>query len=318
MSVAGQGDVTATSTGFRHEAMFWRTEEELLAGTVPFLREGLEAGEPALVAVTTGHWSLIADALGPDADAVRFADMTLLGANPACIIPLLLGFAEESGGRPCRGVGEPVWPGRRGAEIEECALHEAQLNLALGPGTPLRLRCPYDVKGLTPEVLAQAERSHEVVLLPGERWDRTAPYDGTSLAMRWFAAELPEPQVPVQSTRFDGGDLRRVRRIAGAAARAVGVSDEHVADLELAVYELAANSVQHGGGGGELRLWREPDALVCEVRDTGHVSDPLVGRRPGTTQDASGRGLWMVNRLCDLVQVRSTPAGTTVRVRTWV
>jgi hypothetical protein len=28
----------------------------------------------------------------------------------------------------------------------------------------------------------------------------------------------------------------------------------------------------------------------------------------------SGRGLWLVNQLCDLVQIRSGPSGTTIRV----
>jgi hypothetical protein len=45
------------------------------------------------------------------------------------------------------------------------------------------------------------------------------------------------------------------------------------------------------------------------------IDDPLAGReRPAGLHDG-GRGLWMVNHLCDLVQVRSSPAGTVVRLR---
>jgi hypothetical protein len=41
----------------------------------------------------------------------------------------------------------------------------------------------------------------------------------------------------------------------------------------------------------------------------------LVGRvRPGTDA-CSGRGVWLVNQLCDLVQIRSAPGGSVVRVR---
>jgi hypothetical protein len=29
-------------------------------------------------------------------------------------------------------------------------------------------------------------------------------------------------------------------------------------------------------------------------------------------------GLWLANQICDLVQVRSTPAGSTVRVVSWL
>lgn len=34
--------------------------------------------------------------------------------------------------------------------------------------------------------------------------------------------------------------------------------------------KIAANSIQHGGGHGELRAWTESRLLVCEVSDHGH------------------------------------------------
>ena len=86
-------------------------------------------------------------------------------------------------------------------------------------------------------------------------------------------------------------------------------------DLVAAVGELTANSVMHGGGQGMLSLWREDGALLVEVGDRGLIEEPLAGRlRPAAVQDG-GRGLWMVNHLCDLVQVRSGWDGTTIRLR---
>jgi hypothetical protein len=67
-----------------------------------------------------------------------------------------------------------------------------------------------------------------------------------------------------------------------------------------------------------LRLWRTADALVCEVVDAGVVTDPLTGRFAPDMEEPDGRGLWMVNQLCDLVQLRSSGEGTTVRVHTWL
>ena len=82
----------------------------------------------------------------------------------------------------------------------------------------------------------------------------------------------------------------------------------------LAVNEVATNSVRHGGGRGMLRIWQEPDALICEVRDGGRIDDPLAGRRrPGGAQ-IGGYGLWLANQVCDLVQVRSYADGSAVRV----
>ena len=85
----------------------------------------------------------------------------------------------------------------------------------------------------------------------------------------------------------------------------------------LAVNELAANSVRHGGGRGELRVWQEDDALVCEVARRRLHRRPARGRAASRPEQLGGRGLWMVNQLCDLVQIRTPPHAplNTVRVR---
>jgi hypothetical protein len=51
----------------------------------------------------------------------------------------------------------------------------------------------------------------------------------------------------------------------------------------------------------------------CEVRDAGRLDAPLAGRLP-PTGDSGGWGLWLANQLCDLVQLRSYPAGGAVRL----
>jgi hypothetical protein len=77
---------------------------------------------------------------------------------------------------------------------------------------------------------------------------------------------------------------------------------------------VATNSLRHGGGRGVLRLWCAANAVVCEVSDAGRIDAPLVGRhRPAPTQ-TSGFGVWLANQVCDLVQVRSFPEGSVVRL----
>jgi anti-sigma regulatory factor (Ser/Thr protein kinase) len=101
-------------------------------------------------------------------------------------------------------------------------------------------------------------------------------------------------------------------------AAAAGLDRARTADLVLAVDEVATNSLRHGGGRGTLRIWRDAGALVCEVRDAGRLEDPMAGReRPAAERDR-GRGLWMVNQLCDLVQLRSFPEGAAVRVHLYL
>ena len=55
--------------------------------------------------------------------------------------------------------------------------------------------------------------------------------------------------------------------------------------------------------------------MVCEVADDTVVDDPLTGRRVPFEEDHDA--LWVANQLCDLVQLRSTEDGTSVRVHSW-
>ncbi len=58
--------------------------------------------------------------------------------------------------------------------------------------------------------------------------------------------------------------------------------------------------------------------LVCEVRDRGRLIDPLVGRTKPPDSSEGGRGVWLANHLCDLVQIQSNDQGTTIRLLSWL
>ncbi len=307
--------------GYRHEAFLWRGEDEFLAGTVPFVLDGLASDQPVMVAVIQQRINLLRAALPPeDAKQVQFVDMAEIGHNPARIIPAWRGFIEEQGadGRPVRGIGEPIWSGRRAAEVTECQVHEALLNLAVDPHTPLWLLCPYDVEGLGPDVVTEAHRSHPA-LVDVKDYRGSTLYGGSHHVETVFEEPLPPFAAGPDSVReFSSATLVAVREDVISHALGAGVPSERSADLALAVHEVAVNSIQHGSGRGVLRIWREAGALVCEIRDSGRITDPLVGRSMPAWDDESGRGLWMANQLCDLVQVRSGADGTTIRIHTWL
>jgi anti-sigma regulatory factor (Ser/Thr protein kinase) len=66
-----------------------------------------------------------------------------------------------------------------------------------------------------------------------------------------------------------------------------------------------------------ITTWVRPDAVLVEFSDNGTITAPLVGRlRPGV-RSYGGRGIFLVNHLCDLVQIRSGATGTRVRVTMW-
>jgi anti-sigma regulatory factor (Ser/Thr protein kinase) len=295
---------------FRHDALIYSDPQEFLEGTVPFLREGLEAEEPALVAVSQTQTALLEGELGEDAAAVRFADMERLGRNPGRIIPFWREFVDEFDGRPVRGIGEPVWPGREHHEIDECQRHESLLNVAFGGSPAWSLLCPYDGSRLGDEVLECVSSSHRHV-----RGREVPEGAGGYLDRRdCFGGEFPGPPPVMDSLTFTRDRLAQVRRRVEDAAALVGLSAERATDLVLAASELAANSIVHGGGTGTLRIWRDQDRLVVEVEDRGLIEEQLVGRvRPSQAQ-LSGRGLWLANQLCDLVQIRSGAHGTAVRL----
>jgi anti-sigma regulatory factor (Ser/Thr protein kinase) len=129
-----------------------------------------------------------------------------------------------------------------------------------------------------------------------------------------FAQKLPAPAGEVLEHSFASEQLGMLRRVLSAWAGEQRLEPAPTEELVLAVNELATNSIRYGGGQGKLLLWRERDALVCEIQDDGHIEDPLIGLSPPAPNQHTGRGLWLVHQLCDLVQIHSSPAGTAVRV----
>ncbi|MEH1100846.1 sensor histidine kinase [Micromonospora sp. CPCC 205561] len=295
---------------FVHEGLFYRDADELLAGTVPFVTDGLRAGEPVLVAMPEANLRLVRDAVGPT-DEVRWADMTRAGRNPGRIIPWVLqAFIERHAGRRVRIIGEPIWAGRSETEYPACAQHEALINMAFA-GRDATVLCPYDSGGLDADVLADAHATHPILVDGAGR--RPSPGYAPAEVVARYNVPLSAPAEPVAVLAYRFDNLAAVRRFVTGHGEAAGLDQDRLADLQIAVTELATNSVAHAGGGGVLRVWRTAEHLVCEIHDEGWLADPLAGRLTPAADGVGGRGLVIVQALCDLVRVHSTAAGTTVR-----
>jgi len=311
------------SDGYQHEALLYGSDEAFLEGTVPFVRQGLDLGHAVMVTVPEPRLNQVRAALGSRAKDVTMVDVRRLGANPARVIPAVQQLLDEQGrhARPVRGVLEPLWPGRRPAERAECHLHERLLNLAFPPGTPLWLRCTYDIGHLGDGEIRLAARHHPVVVedsVPSRSRRYLGDRCGAGCGAGAVGTDLPAPPVTAEVLLFGHGNVRDVRQQVARCAIDAGLGPVRTDDLTLAVWELAVNSVQHGGGEGVLRTWQEDGALVCEVRDSGCIDDPLAGRRTPVVAPSGQRGIWLVNQLCDLVQLRTNAGGTTVRVFSWL
>lgn len=300
---------------FRHEAFFYAGDVDFVTGVTSFVLEGLEDGEPTLVVLAADKLKLVQSEIG-DRSGVWFADMAVVGHNPARLIPAWHDFVDEhlGGGVGLRGVGEPVRPGLERDVLVELEHHEALLNLAFPSLLDLWLLCPYDTTDLAPAALAAARRNHPCVLEDGAR-EVSASYEDVAALASPPGDPLPLPPNGAVEVRFDATCLGTLRALVADRAREAGLGADRQADLVLSVNEIAANSIQYGGGSGTLHIWSQDGAVICQIRDDGIITDPLVGRlAPGTSPESS-RGLWVVNQLCDLVQVRSSAAaGTVVRM----
>ncbi|HEX8753676.1 MAG TPA: sensor histidine kinase [Solirubrobacterales bacterium] len=306
-----------TDTGVRHEALFYADVDELLAGALPYAEAGLDAGESVLVALPPPSRKPMEAALASaPREQLRFLEMERVGRNPARLIPAYREFVEAAAGegRRARGIGEQLWAGRSRAELEECERHEALLNLAFGGVPEWSLLCPYNTTNLSDEILDRVARHHPY-LREGAEVAESSPYVGHPAPGQVFAGALEVFAETPAELPFGAAGLAQVRRVVAEFGAAVALSPRRIQDVVLAANELATNSIRHGGGSGLLRIWRDEGALVCEVRDEGRFTDPLVGRvRPDPNQPGQ-RGLWIVNQTCDLVQIRSAEGGSVVRLR---
>jgi anti-sigma regulatory factor (Ser/Thr protein kinase) len=295
--------------GFAHSALLYADQDEFLRGVIDFLEPALARREPALIALPAERLELVRAHVG---DRAELWDMREAGRNPGRLIGAYHERICAQRAGTVHFVGEVLWPGRSAEELVEALLHEALANLAFAK-LPARALCPLDRAHLDRAVLERARRAHPLLAGPGGSVPNREYRP--QAALRALAAPLPPPPARVARLPFEGGDLARVRALVAGCATSAGLEASRRADLVLVASELAANSLVHGGGRGELRVWSTPERIICEVAGPGEIADPLAGRMRPSAEQRCGRGLWLANQLCELAQVRSYGGGSVVRVQ---
>jgi anti-sigma regulatory factor (Ser/Thr protein kinase) len=296
-----------------HAALFHRGAAEFEMRASRFAEAAVRAGAAVLVTGPAGSLGGLRARLDGISDLVSWADMADKSRNPGRLISALASFAERHAGRAIWCVQQAAWPSRPAEELWEVLRHEALVNTALS-GTPLRLLCPYDA-GLPTELISCALATHPVIA-PAGRWQPSPRYvDATRGVMPPECDKsLPAPPPGAQTVKYTD-DLRTPRHLVAQYAGAAGLPPQRAGDLLIAIGELTANTLTHADGPGTLTMWTTDAEIICQVSDDGHITDPLAGRLlPGPATEYGGRGLWLVHELCDLVQVRSGPGGSTIRV----
>lgn len=346
--------MTPAAAGFTHEAAFLASEEDLLGAVVPFAHEGLDRGEPVVLACTRPTTERLLAALEGDPRVgllVPEAGRRRVSATiTAC--QELVERRTVPVGRRVRLVGEPAfWSGHEhGAELGRV---EAVANHLLAP-YPLWKMCLYDAARLPPSALAQGALTHPFLWARSVR--RPNPqYLDPELYVRRNVQAHPDPlegTPPALEVR-GLGDLQALRRGllcvlgrrnrssllvprcdrsgggtvpggGGTLPRAVGPhvgrwrGAETVDDFVVAVNEVATNALRHGVPPVTVRAWAGVDRFVCTVEDHGDGFDtPFAGYASPEAAGPveSGMGLWLARQLCDQIDLIRRDGTFTVRLR---
>jgi signal transduction histidine kinase len=184
-------------------------------------------------------------------------------------------------------IGEPWWSARTAQQSTEWARYESLLNAALAWAN-VALVCAYDIGVVGLDVVAEVARTHPELVVDGGIRPSLSYLDPAVFNAEFDSSPLPELPSPALWFRFDQVDqLVTLRDFVTSHATQAGAAVLDVTQFVQAVYSVATNAIEHGGGSGVVRVWADPHAMVCEVSDTGAgLGDPLVGRLPSDRSTA--------------------------------
>jgi CheY-like chemotaxis protein len=152
--------------GCRHEALLYSSAEELAAGAVPFLQQGLARRDDLLVVLREANRAILEQALGGDADGIEFADAVAWYQSPEHAFQQYVRYVDDRlarGASRVRVVAEVVWPQSSStADVAGWKRYEAGVSAAMA-SVPVSFICTYDTEELPPGILTDARRAHPVL-----------------------------------------------------------------------------------------------------------------------------------------------------------
>jgi anti-sigma regulatory factor (Ser/Thr protein kinase) len=298
-----------------HQGLLYGSEDEFLAGTVPFIRDGLERGDPIRIVTTDRNAGWLRAALGGDARDLAFCNSDQWYRHPVRALAAVHSVAQAASAdeHRLRMIGEPSWVNRPELERREWARHESLINVALADAA---LVCTYDTRVVGPDVVAEVARTHPELVVNGHSHPSPSYTDPAVFNAECNKFPLPGLPPPILWLRFRQLDqLATLRTFVTSHAAQAGAAAPAVDQFVQAVDEVATNAIEHGGGSCVLQIWIDPHTISCEVSDTGAgLPDPLAGHLPPGCFTACGHGLWLARQFSDLVELHSDAAGTTVRL----
>jgi anti-sigma regulatory factor (Ser/Thr protein kinase) len=300
-----------------HQALLYGSEEEFVAGTVPIIQDGLDRGDSIRIVTTVRNAGWLRRALGADARRVVFGDNSEWYRHPVRALAAVNRSVRVAvaGEQQLRMIGEPLWTARTGQESRELARHESLVNVVLA-GANVALVCTYDTRVVDAEVVAQVARTHPELAVDGGTRPSSSYTDPAVFSAECDKSPLPAPPPWAVELPFNRlGQMATLRAFITSYATWAGATTQEFEQFLHAVDEVVTNAIEHGGGSGVLRIWTDRLTMSCEVSDTGAgLRDPLAGHLPPPPGRVGGLGLWLARYFSDLVELRTDPAGTIVRL----
>jgi anti-sigma regulatory factor (Ser/Thr protein kinase) len=310
-----EGGVTAApdATGYVHELLLYRSAEELLQEVVPFLCDGADAGEPAVLVADRGTVEIVLEAM-PTSSGLAVVEQDRERRRPATDLRMLQSRLAAYGPEVTRVRLVNEMPPLAGARWHEWRRGEAAANVVLRP-YPVWGLCAHDCRALDGPMLRDLRATHTVESSGGVRRANDAYQEPTAFLAAHLDADPDPVEATPPSTELLDPSLPAARAAVGLAARRAGLGPGEVADLVFAANEVVTNATVHGRPPVTLRLWAQASRLTVTVRDRGPgPSDPLVGLVPARPDDAlGGRGIWISHQLVDVAH-RRDEHGYTIRL----
>lgn len=300
---------------FVHHVNVYDSDRGFLEMAMPFVEEGLAAGDAVLLATTPANLALLGGALGARADDVDRVESALFGPRPPQRVAAFHRYWRQKsvGDRAVRMVAEPVWAGRSPRDVTAWTRMESGLNAVLA-GTGIWMICPYDSRVVDPVIVANARRTHPEEFT-GDGITGCPDFAEPAEFARMLDTEpLPDPPAEITTHAFDG-DLSRIRRVAADHAAAHGLTGERHALFVLAVAEAVAYLAGAGADGLTARVWVNAGSITWELHSPGgHFVDPFVGFLPPRLEAGPGDGLWMTRQICETVDLYTDATGSRLRL----
>jgi anti-sigma regulatory factor (Ser/Thr protein kinase) len=301
-----------------HAAAVYDSEASLRERVTPFLRAGVDRGEAILAIVPASAEEVLRSALDSDGDRVRWQEPGLSHQRLGAVFETFRGFFadRQRAGQPARLLTENDLNGDSDRLAAYLRL-EAVSTEAFRP-YGYTWACLYDLRRHPPDMLASIGQVHpQLITDDGHTVPSTTYIDPTAYLVGHPGpvSAAPEPaELDIELT--EPADLPAMRHRLRTATTRMGMSNDEVDLVLIAVSEVVTNGLQHGRSPCRMRTWAANRVLHVRVDDHGHSPElAAAGYWRPTSPTGDRMGLWVARQLADVVHTQTRPNGTMVELQ---